>query len=257
MSRGSTFALYRAYTKFKVPEETLKRVVAKGVAEARKELGIDASLTDCQLAERLPPILSAYECPNHVPYQIDPDPETVEDYRLRYHTSTFLLKERLWCDRILSWNFGSMFDALIHHWGMGYYGVNTMLLVSEEEAKKILAAAEYLLSGGWTVKTLSPANEYVDILASGNSVWSYSKYVRRRKVEREKRVHTFSDAGCKVTVELPVAATQSDDAEDEADDSGVESDPRLLASALHTFLEADNWASDRETKLVLAYETWG
>ena len=27
MSRGSTFALYRAYTKFKVPEETLKRVV--------------------------------------------------------------------------------------------------------------------------------------------------------------------------------------------------------------------------------------
>ena len=160
MSRGSTFALYRAYTKFKVPEETLKRVVAKGVAEARKELGIDASLTDCQLAERLPPILSAYECPNHVPYQIDPDPETVEDYRLRYHTSTFLLKQRLWCDRILSWNFGSMFDALIHHWGMGYYGVNTMLLVSEEEAKKILA-------------------------------------------------------------------------------------------------EADNWASDRETKLVLAYETWG
>lgn len=192
MSRGSTFALYRAYTKFKVPEETLKRAVAKGVAEARKELGIDASLTDCQLAERLPPILSAYECPNHVPYQIDPDPETVEDYRLRYHTST-----------------------------------------------------------------LSPANEYVDILASGNSVWSYSKYVRRRKVEREKRVHTFSDAGCKVTVELPVAAAHSDDAEDEADDSGVESDLRLLASALHTFLEADNWASDRETKLVLAYETWG
>ena len=105
--------------------------------------------------------------------------------------------------------------------------------------------------------TLSPANEYVDILASGNSVWSYSKYVRRRKVEREKRVHTFSDAGCKVTVELPVAAAHSDDAEDEADDSGVESDLRLLASALHTFLEADNWASDRETKLVLAYETWG
>ena len=60
-----------------------------------------------------------------------------------------------------------------------------------------------------------------------------------------------------MTVELPVAATQSDDAEDEADDSGVESDFRLLASALHTFLEADNWASDRETKLVLAYETWG
>ena len=231
--------------------------MAKGADEARNSLGLDASLTDCQLAERLPPILSAYECPNHVPYQIDPDPETVEDYRLRYHTSTFLLKERLWCDRILSWNFGSMFDALIHHWGMGYYGVNTMLLVSEEEAKKILAAAEYLLSGGWTVKTLSPANEYVDILASGNSVWSYSKYVRRRKVEREKRVHTFSDAGCKVTVELPVAAAHSDDAEDEADDSGVESDLRLLASALHTFLEADNWASDRETKLVLAYETWG
>ena len=90
MSRGSTFALYRAYTKYRIPEETISRVVGKNVVEARKELGGEAALTDDQLAERLPPILSAYECPNHVPYQLDPGPETVEDYRLRYHASTLL-----------------------------------------------------------------------------------------------------------------------------------------------------------------------
>lgn len=257
MSRGTTLTLYRAYRKFKVPDATISEAIAKEVEKVRKFYGKNISATDEQIAERVSPILSAYVYPGNVSYWEADDPETIEDYRLRNHTSTFLREEGIWCDRLLEWDFCSTFDALVEHWGMSCYGENRMRLITSSEAEKMLAAAEYLLSCAWESKVLAPANEYVNILATGNSCWDYAKYTKRKKLEAMRRVHTFSDAGCRITVELPRVRKMDWDEEDERCDEELESHLRLLASALHTFLDADNWASEKWSKLVLSYQAWG
>lgn len=259
MSRGSTFTLYRVYDGFKVPEDVVRGAIASAIARERRGLWSVKERSDEELELGLPLVLSAYSRSVDEPWEAEPKPQSVDEYRHRHFASTFLRKEGLWCDRLLEWTFCSWFDALVNEWNLNYYGPTSDTIVSREDASEILAAAEYLLSGRWESRELVLNNRYVNVLAKGNSSSEYWKYVKRAENEKKARVHTFEDAGCKVTIELPELSKR--DEEDEwdcsEDNEQSERDLRRLCTALRAYLESGDYPWEKETRLMLVYEACG
>ena len=251
MSRSSTLTLYRAYPKFKVPDD-----VVREAEEAYAALSERYRLVRTDDAD-LPEVVALWH-PGVQAGGEEAKAKTVEEYRLRNYTGYFLRDRRIWCDRLLSWDFSSGFDALIDHYMLEpYTWSRSSVLLPEEEAQDMLFAIEYLLGGVWDDRIAAVANNgFVRIFSDGYNCTSYWKYMNRRAIDASREVYEFEKEGCKVTVQLPdrkEAEKKAYTPEDAEGDMEIERWLRDFASGLRAFLESDGRSNDDDHELVLEY----
>ena len=261
MSRGSILTLYRAYPKFKVPDDVF--LLAQKEYEERRDVGYPPKTN----GPDLPEVMSLKP---HGEYEIgevgirqEVTPKTIEDYRRRFFTGNFLRDRRIWCDELLHWDFGSSFDALIEHYSLcPYYWNESDVLISKEDAAAMLTAIEYVLGGVWSdsLAITMRNNPFIKVFTDGYNCLTYWKYVNRRAIEANKKVFVFGNTGCKVTVSLPDYQEQDEriySREDVEWDETIEHWLRDFSTGIRAFLESNAYSCDGEHELILAYSCWG
>ena len=261
MSRGSILTLYRAYPKFKVPDDVF--LLAQKEYEDRRDDGYPRKTKGLELPEIVRTNLrDEYEIgEDGIRHEVKP--KTIDDYRRRRYTGYFLRDRRIWCDKLIKWDFGSSFDALIEHYSLNpYYWNESDVLISKEDAAAMLAAIEYILGGVWNDRLASALrnNPFVNVFTDGYNCLSYWKYKNRREIEANRKVCEFENEGCKVTVSFPDRKEEDEDIysrEDAEWDEAIEGWLRDFATGIRAFLESDEHSYDGEHELVLVYSCWG
>lgn len=257
MSRGTTLTLYRVYKTFPVTDEQYERAIS-GYRELHEWYGHqDFDPNDVPLVMSIKPN-DEYEI-NENGVRSYVEPRTVEDYRIKHRTGFFLRDDRIWCDRLLEWNFTSGFDALVDHFNLDYYGWrNEAVIIGKQDAREMLSAIEYILGGVWDHRLeASMHNKFVKMFTDGYQCCSYWKYVNRNKTDASRRVYEFSQSGCHVTVRLPGRKKGEDDCDYAEDNESIESWLRNFATGLRAYLESDNWSFGDKEELILVYSAWG
>lgn len=257
MSRGTTLTLYRVYKTFPVTDEQYERAIS-GYRKLHEDYGHqDFDPNDVPLVMSVKPN-DEYEI-NENGVRSYVEPRTVEDYRIKHRTGFFLRDKRIWCDRLLEWDFTSGFDALVDHYSLDYYGWrNEAVIIGRQEAKEMLSAIEYILGGVWDDRLeASMHNEFVRLFTDGYQCLSYWKYVNRNKTDASRRVYEFSQNGCHVTVRLPGRKKAEDECDNAEDNGSIEYWLRNFATGLRAYLESDNWPFGDKEELILVYSAWG
>lgn len=257
MSRGTTLTLYRVYKTFPVTDEQYQHAI-DGYRKLHEECGWqDFNPNDVPLVMSIRPNDEYETDENGVRSCVEP--RTVEEYRIKHRTGFFLRDNRIWCDRLLEWDFTSSFDALVDHYNLDYYGYkNNAVIIGEQDAKEMLSAIEYILGGIWDDRlAASMHNKFVKLFTDGYQCLSYWKYVKRNKADASRRVYEFSQNGCHVTVRLPRRKTSEDYYDCAEDNESVEYWLRNFATGLRAYLESDNWSLADKDELILVYSAWG
>ena len=257
MSRGTTLTLYRVYKTFPVSDEQYERAIS-GYRKLHEEcVRREFDPKDVPFVMSIKPDDEYETDANGVCRCVEP--RTIEDYRIKHRTGFFLKDDRIWCDRLLEWDFSSSFDALVDHYNLNYYGYrNEAVIIGKQEAKEMLSAIEYILGGVWDDRLeASMHNKFVKLFTDGYQCISYWKYVNRNKTDASRRVYEFSQNGCRVTVRLPSRKKSEDYCDYAEDNESIEYWLRNFATGLRVFLEADNWSLDDKEELILVYSAWG
>ena len=279
MSRGSTFTLYRAYNKFKVDDAQKRKILAeyhdfnKTHDWGRSYMESD-SITEEERIKALEererkwtedvPLILNIDFRAEYDFDCDKKCESVDEYRSMHYANYVIKDDGRYCDKLLEWDFTSSFDCLIDHYHLNYYNFrDNAVIITNETAKEMLTAVEYLLGGKWDDGLeISMNNPWIKIFADGNNCDSYWKYVNRHK-RSPKDTYNFSENGISVTVSIP-SATKTADKDDESylaelseSNEQMEFYLRNTANALRALVESDNWSYGDDTELVLVYSAWG
>lgn len=273
MSRGTTLTLYKKYN-IQMDEKSFNKIVDKYV-EYNKENDwcVDKKIAS-EYRNDLPLILNknAFRTTSKYNKRLKkwietPLPNTIE--RMKNDAFGYVDKcDKLCCEKIMEWDFGSTFDCLIDHLNIGYCNFSkSSVFITEEMASKMLSAIDYILGGEWSDKIeRSMDNPYIKIFTDGYRGDAYWKYVHRNSAKRCKKI-SFKDSGYEITIKCPTIPTEDDlimQSECSESNECIEYALSTFRSGLIAFLKSDNWERDNSSgwihekyKYVLTYEYWG
>lgn len=281
MSRGTTLTLYKKYD-YKMNNTDFKSVVKK-YAENNKEhdyspkkKSMKEYSKDIPIIMNINPFLSKSCYDEKTKTWFDPRPaktiDTIKNNAISYVDS----RDKMYCERMMEWSFGSSFDCLVELYNIGQYNYSGCAVeIDEATAQKMLEAINYILSGNWSDNIESALNNsFINTFTTGYSCDSYWKYVYRNK-NSNKKVFSIKKDGYDITIKCPDKKDDSNDdeyyAETEESNSSIEHSLNLFKYGLTTFLYSDNWLRPENTsnnqwfgyddkenyKYILIYEYWG
>ena len=229
MSSGSYFTIYRKHKDIIVPANKLDKIkeeYKKSDESLFKRTNEETSSNDIDV-----PVLM------HESFTASPYDDAERNYN--YYDKDGHLHERL-----LEFHFGSSFTILKEHFRLNAYRFSeSAVLISKNEAEKMLQAVNYILNGNYS-KSFEDVlnNEYVEILGDG-----YSPFDDRFKKSRENIYIDKHDESYTVTF----GDTQWD-REIAETDSDIVFSLKRVRSCLQAFLDAESYEWE-STSLVLEY----
>jgi len=239
MSTGTTFTLYRRF-RTKVSDEVVKKLTDHYRNETLNSYSVSDELKkdeESLLKERprFAPIGVAYDRKNmgdggYIPMDfMYVDMETHEDVH-----------------KLISSDFPSTFSQLRNHWGLNPYKyADGSRLVTKAEAKQIISAIRYLLSGEYSDKVENILdNEYIRILGEEYPKWSNRKDVNSIYIDRNGSGSYTIDLG-----------DRQGNRECDEENEGQEFCMRSLLSILSAFVYEDEY-DFYKCELVLEITAW-
>lgn len=281
MSRGTTLTLYKKYDlKMNGPE--FKSVVKK-YALYNKEHDYSKTKKPMKKYEKNIPIImninpfssySVYD--ENTKKWVDVRPPKTIDVIRNNAISHVDSRDKMYCERMMDWSFGSSFDCLVDLYNIGNYSFSGCSIeIEEDTARKMLEAINYIRSGNWSDSAEAAMNNpFVTTFTTGYNCDSYWKYVYRNK-SKSKKVFNLSKDGYDITIKCPVTKTENEEFEyiEEMEESNrtIEYSLDMFRNGLTTFLNADNtnrpydsaknpwlgYDTYENYKYVLIYEYWG
>ncbi len=254
MSRGSTIIMYRMYKNCKVPDAVFEKAKEAYANQDKKY----PPLTKADLPNGvvdLPVIMNSTPFPGWKTIQKWEKSTNVKDVK-KLNDGYFLRDEKIWCERIMDWNFCSIFDCLVEHYDLNsYIRHKSMVVLSDQDVRDLYVASNYLLMGSWG--KVEP-NPFVNILANENLGDSYWKYVYRNRVGKMKNIKIEQD-GYKINISCPLPNEDEDAYADYSESNETfENIYTRLRNATALCLEKnDDLLENDPVKYFLVYERWG
>lgn len=276
MSRGTTLTLYKKF-KLKMDDDVFKNVVDK-YAERNRELDysdkkkpMSEYRKDIPIVMKIDPFRKESEYDEKTGKWKEIAVEKSIDNLMRSVVGFVDSRDRMYCTKMMDWTFGSSFDCLIDHFGIGSYSYSKSVVeITVDVANHMLSAIDYLLGGAWNDKGICATNPYVRLFSEGYGGDSYWKYVYRDRHIGGKTFNIKQD-GFDITIKCPKVKMTEDDlyGERERDESNewIEYSLEKFRNGLTAFLksdysemygDSDGWLGYRyDYKFLLTYEFWG
>ena len=284
MSRGTTLTLYKKYN-LKMDDESFKGVVGKYAEHNKASDYSGAKKADEEYAKDIPIVMEVEPFRQESKYDeatgtwVDIRPEKTLCNLKNKVVGHVDSRDHMYCSKLMEWSFGSMFDCLVNHFAINCCTFERSTVeITPTEARKMLAAINYILGGNWDDKVaVGMNNPYIYIFTEGYNCDSYWKYRYRNKMTPRKTFNISKD-GYEITVKCPDFEKKRDDDDDfmsmEINESNefIESSLDEFRNGLLAFLRSDNWdryseddesnkdgwlGHDRDYKYLLTYEYWG
>ena len=232
MSSGSYFTIYRKHKDVVASIETLDKIKEE-YKKSDERLFKDIEKASSNEKLDLPVLM-------HESFTASPYDDAERNYN--YYDKDGHLHERL-----LEFHFGSSFTALKEHFRLNAYRFSeSAVLISKNEAEKMLQAVNYILNGNYS-KSFEDVlnNEYVEILGDG-----YSPFDDRFKKNRENIYIDKHDESYTVTF-----GDAQWDREIAETDNDIVFSLKRVRSCLQAFLDAESYEWE-STSLVLEYSAY-
>lgn len=235
MSSGSYFTLYRKNEKAKVGQDVIK-ALEEEYYKSNKD-GLFNNKDDNALRADIPMLM----CSSFTAA------DDIGEKNANGSKFVFYDKDGIRYDKLLEFSFCSTFSGLKKKLDLDPYSYKrASKIISKDEAKKILQAIEYVLSGNYSKKFESILrNEYIEALGNGYSPFDkrFNKVPNSVYIDKEGDgyIVNFGDA--------------LSDAEAAEEDDGMEFSLNQAKTALLAFLDADEDTYDGE-HLVLEYTAY-
>lgn len=228
MSSGSYFIIYRKHNKKKVSDDVLNALKE----EYRKSNNSSFSAVQNKDLDDFPVLMNSS-------FKVDAFDEN--------DCSVWYDKDGHVYDKLLEFHFGSSFTCLKDKFRTNAYKYSeSSVIISRNEAEKMLQAIEYVLSEEYSKRFEDILdNEYVDIFGRGFSPYDerFIKSHGKIYIDKECDSWTASIGDYQWNVEI------------EESDNDVKSNLKRMRSCLRAFLDAESYEWNGH-ELVLEYSTY-
>lgn len=231
MSSGSYFIIYRKYKDNVVPSDVIDKIKEEYKKSDRLFNDADQSSSDKDFD--LPVLM-------HESFTANSYDDAERNYN--YYDRDGHLHERL-----LEFQFGSSFTALKDHFRLNAYRFSeSAVLISKNEAEKMLQAINYILNGNYS-KSFEDVlnNEYVEIFGDGYSLFDDRFKKNRENIYIDKHDESYTVTFGDVHLDREIAET----------DNEIVFSLKRVRSCLQAFLDAESYEWE-STSLVLEYSAY-
>lgn len=280
MSCGTTLTLYKKYN-LKMDDAEFDALVQKYAEHGKStdswrtsgDIPLSEYAKDLPIAMELDPFRQDGRYDEETKSWIDTrPPRTLETVRASAvgHVDS---RDRMYCGKMMEWDFGSSFDCLLSHFSIASYSSlkDSVVEISEAEASKMLVAIDYILGEDWSDKVADAMdNPYIYLFTQGYRCDSYWKYVYRNRACKGD-VISVSKRGYDITIKCPHKDPDGEDddmfsGEIEESNATIRSNLCWFRNGLVAFLESDRWSRTDGSewmgdgglyRYMLTYEFWG
>lgn len=235
MSSGSYFTLYRKCKNISISQDALDALKNEYFLANKNDV-FNNSSDEEEMKKDMPLLM-------HKSFKVDPQAREAVEKSFEYYDANGIRH-----DKLVEFSFNSSFTCLREKFNLNpYKHSHSSVLVSKDEAKKMLQAIEYVLGEDYSKKFEQVLNnEYVSMFGNG-----YSPFDNRFSNVKHP-IYIDKDSDSCYTVKFNDYGLDQEIAES---DSDVVFNLSRVQSCLHAYLDADEDTWDGE-ELVLEYSAY-